>query len=95
MNTAADNCASIYPTALACPILPDAKAHAVTAGLKCPPEIFPPNEIAIASADTINRGAPVKDTAPTRREVPKNSTSVGENIYTIDNKVYIYSMYNH
>jgi len=82
MNTAAHIWASIYATALACPILPDASAHSVTAGLKCPPEILPPRAIAIARAATINTGTPVKDTAPTRTDVPRNSTSVGENIYT-------------
>jgi hypothetical protein len=66
---------------------PDANAIAVTAGLKCPPEILPPRPIATASAATIRTGTPVKATVPTNREVPKNSTNTGDSIsyiYTMD-----------
>lgn len=59
------------------PIFPDTKAHAVIAGLKWPPEILPPNAIAIAKEATIRRGVPVNDTAPIKRLVPKNSTKAG------------------
>ncbi len=58
-------------------IFPEARAQEVTAGLKCPPEIFPPNAIATASAETISRGVPVKETVPTKRDVPRNSMKAG------------------
>ena len=57
--------------------MPEARAQAVIAGLKCPPEIFPPNPIAIPKAARINTGVPVNDTAPIKRAVPRNSTKAG------------------
>lgn len=62
------------------------------AGLKCPPEIRPPNAIAIARAATISKGVPVKDTAPIKRLVPRNSTNAGVYIsidYTTEMKYLI------
>jgi hypothetical protein len=63
--------------ALALLIFPARRAQAVIAGLKCPPETLPPNEIAIASAATIISAEPVNDTAPINKLVPRNSTNAG------------------
>jgi hypothetical protein len=67
----------IYERAFDLPIFPDAKAQAVTAGLKCPPEIFPPNPMAIPRAAIINTGVPVKDIVAIKRAVPRYSTKAG------------------
>lgn len=74
------------------PIFPDISAHAVIAGLKCAPDILPPRELAIATAAKTRRGVPVKDTAPIKRLVPKNSTKAGVYIsidYTTEMKYLI------
>ncbi len=77
---AAAICARMYETAFAWPIFPEERAHRVTAGLKCPPEILPPRPTARANAATIKTGVPVNEMDPIKRAVPKNSTKVGENI---------------
>jgi hypothetical protein len=66
-----------YMRALELLIFPDARAQAVIAGLKWPPEILPPSPIAVASAATIKRGEEVNETAPIRRHVPRYSTKAG------------------
>jgi hypothetical protein len=72
----------MYDKALDLPIFPDNKAHAVTAGLKWPPDILPPNPMAIAKAATIRTGTPVKEMVPIKSDVPRNSTRAGDSIYT-------------
>jgi hypothetical protein len=71
------NWAIQYIIALELVIFPDARAHAVIAGLKCPPETLPPSAIATARAETTYRGDEVNDTAPIRRQVPRYSTKAG------------------
>lgn len=82
IKAAAPSWASIYDKALDFPIFPESNAHAVTAGLKCPPDILPPNAMAIAKAATINTGTPVNEIVPIKSAVPKNSTRAGDSIYT-------------
>tara|TARA_B100000524_G_scaffold83518_2_gene38558 strand:+ start:1986 stop:2792 length:807 start_codon:yes stop_codon:yes gene_type:complete len=45
-----------------------------TAGLKCPPEMFPPKIITIANAEPIAKGLPTASIIKTKNKVPKNST---------------------
>ena len=89
INIPAASCAIIYVNAFDFPILPDASAQAVIAGLKCPPDILPPRPIAIASAATINTGLDTKDTVPIKRLVPRNSTNAGVYILYLKQMKYL------
>jgi len=73
----APNCAIQYIKALELLIFPEVRAHAVIAGLKWPPEIFPPSAIAKATAAIIKRGDDVNATAPIIKHVPRYSIKTG------------------
>lgn len=67
-------------------ILPERRAQPVTAGFKWAPEILAPRPTAIANAAIIKAGDPVKEIAPIRRDVPKNSVSAALSICIVVNK---------
>lgn len=67
-------------------IFPDNNAQLVTAGLKWAPDILNPRPTAIANAAITKAEDPLKEIAPIKRDVPKNSVKVALSIYIVLNK---------